>query len=956
MNPVKQLEKAGQSVWLDNIRRSLLVYGGLERLIDDDGIKGVTSNPAIFEKAIAGSNDYIETIRELAKRADKDAESVYEQIAVDDIQYAADILHPVYHETQGRDGYVSLEVSPRLAHNSEATIAAARHLWRTVERENLMIKVPATEAGLAAVEILLGEGINVNVTLLFSRKVYAQVVEAFLRGLERLQKSGGDLSKVASVASLFVSRIDNAVDQLLDEKIESATGVEDISRLQTLKGRAAVANARLAYQHYKVMFSGSRWQSLAAHGASSQRLLWASTGTKNPAYSDVLYIESLIGPDTVNTVPPATLDAFRDHGSAQAHLEDNLEQAQTDLAALEAEGISLDEVTDSLLKEGLDKFVEAYEKLLKAVEQALQGARLPKSASQTSQLPDALQQAVNLALDDWTDNNKASRLWARDASLWTGDDENRWLDWLDIAEDQFEHLGDLRRLGHFSEGHYFTDVLLLGMGGSSLAPEVFSNVFGEQPDHPRLHVLDSTDPAQIRHIESSINLQRTGVIVASKSGSTLEPNILMAYFFNRIHEEIGDKQAALHFVAITDPGSELEKFATMAGFRRVYHGRPGIGGRYSALSNFGLVPAAFSGVDVSKLLNSTLEMVEACAPCVPVRENPGVLLGVVLGQAALQGRDKLTLILSPAIAALGAWLEQLLAESTGKQGKGIIPVVDELPLVPQACGDDRLFVYLRLEGDADPQQDSIIEVLQNAGQAVVRIAVTDIYDLGQEMFRWQFATAVAGSEIGINAFNQPDVEASKIATRNLMAAYENSGALPEQTPLAAYSHLSLYADAKNTEALRAVVGEQATLADWLGAHLQRIQPGDYFALLAYLNRLDDRYESTLQDIRHQLRDHYQVATCLGFGPRFLHSTGQAYKGGPNSGVFLQLTCDDADIPVPGYGYSFGVVKTAQAEGDFQVLAERRDRRALRIHLHTDTEAALVQLSELIRSELAARSR
>ncbi len=372
MNPLLLLENAGQSVWLDNIHRSLLAGGGLERLIKEDGVKGVTSNPAIFEKAIAGSDDYVEIIRDLAKQADCDAESVYKQIAVGDIQDAADILRPVYLASEGRDGYVSLEVSPRLAHDTAGTINAAHYLWRTVDRENLMIKVPATEAGLPAVETLLSEGINVNVTLLFSRKVHAQVVEAFLRGLERLDKSGGDVAKVASVASLFVSRVESAVDRLLDEKIESAAGTEDAARLQALKGKAAVANARLAYQQYKALFSGQRWESLAARGARSQRLLWASTGTKNPAYSDVLYIESLIGPDTVNTVPPTTLDAFRDHGSAQAQLEDNLDQAQADLAALEDEGISLDEVTDALLKEGLDKFVIAYEKLLDAVTHALQ--------------------------------------------------------------------------------------------------------------------------------------------------------------------------------------------------------------------------------------------------------------------------------------------------------------------------------------------------------------------------------------------------------------------------------------------------------------------------------------------------------------------------------------------------------------------------------------------------------
>ncbi len=949
MNPVKQLEQAGQSVWLDYIRRSLLAYGGLERLIEQDDIRGVTSNPAIFEKAIAGSNDYIETIREQAKVASNNAESVYEHIAVDDIQSAADILHPVYHASQRRDGYVSLEVSPRLAHDKTGTIEAARELWHSVDRENLMIKVPATAAGLSAVETLLAEGINVNATLLFSREVYAQVAAAFLRGLESLDKAGGDVSKVASVASLFVSRMDSAVDQLLDEKIKSAETSAEIARLQALKGKAAVANARLAYQQYKVLFSGPRWESLAARGASSQRLLWASTGTKNPAYSDVLYIESLIGPDTVNTVPPATLDAFRDHGSPQVRLEENLEQAQSDLDALEAEGISIHEVTDALLTDGLDKFVGAYEKLLNAVTLALQSARMPRSTSQTSALPDTLQQEVDRALDDWTDNNKTSRLWARDASLWTGQDENRWLDWLDITEDQLEHLGDLHRFGRFTEGHYFTDILLLGMGGSSLAVDVFSSVFGTQPEHPRLHVLDSTDPAQIRRIEASLNLQRTGVIVASKSGATLEPNILMAYFFERIREQIGDQQAALHFAVITDPGSALEKFASDAGFRHVYHGKPGIGGRYSALSNFGLVPAAFAGIDVGKLLSSTMEMVEACAPCVPSRDNPGVLLGTVLGRAAMQGRDKLTLILSPPIAALGDWLEQLIAESTGKQHKGIIPVVGEQLSVPQSCGDDRLFVYLRLEGNTDPQQESTVEALQKAGQAVVCISVTDIYDIGQEMFRWQFATAVASAEIGINAFNQPDVEASKIATHDLMTAYESSGVLPQQTPLATQSNLTLYTDVKNTEALRVAAGEQATLADWLSAHLRCIVPGDYFALLAYLDRLDVEQQHILQAIRHQLRDRYQVATCLGLGPRYLHSTGQAYKGGPASGVFLQLTADDAqDITVPGYHYSFGVVKAAQAQGDFQVLAER-DRRVLRVHLGGDTKTSLNQLYELVQS-------
>lgn len=951
MNPLLALNDFGQSIWFDYIRRNLLVSGELERLIRDDGLKGMTSNPAIFQKAIAGSSDYADTLTALADRRDLDTQAAYEHLALEDIRRAADIMRPVFVATGRRDGYVSLEVSPRLANDTQGTVDEARRLWRALDRENVMIKVPATPEGLPAIETLLGEGININVTLLFSLQVYEQVVEAYLRGLEKRLAAGSAVGQVASVASFFISRIDTAVDNLVEARLGGAGDKEHAALLPSIEGKVAIASAKLTYQRYKQLFSGERWQALADQGAQTQRLLWASTGVKNPAYRDVRYIEELIGPDTVNTVPPATMDAFRNHGQARSSLEEDVDSARAVMDTAEQLGIPLDEITEDLLKAGVRLFVEAFDRVLGAVRDAREATQ-QAIGGQSYRLPSPLNTAVGAALDDWQQNNKVCRLWARDAWLWTGRDEARWMDWLEITCDQLEHLGDLRRISRTVEGHHFTHAVLLGMGGSSLAPEVIRSTFGDREDYPRLHVLDSTDPAQVADVEAAVDLSRTLFLVSSKSGSTLEPNILLDYFFDKVCEAVGKQQAGRHFAAVTDPGSQLEQVARDRGFRRVFYGVPGIGGRYSALSNFGIVPAAGMGVDVARLLDNAEVMVEACAGCVPARDNPGVVLGAVLGTAANQGRDKLTLIVSPGIASLGAWLEQLVAESTGKEGKGIIPVDAELTGAPAVYGDDRLFAYLRLDSAADAEQDAAVDRLEQAGHAVLRINVPDIYKLGQEFFRWEIATAVAGSIMGINPFNQPDVEASKVATRKLTEAYAAGGSLPEAAPLAGEAGLQLYTDAANAAALTTIAGEAGGCLDYIRAHLGRIGQGDYFALLAYLNR-NDAHTELLQAMRHAVRDHSRVATCLGFGPRFLHSTGQAYKGGPNSGVFLQITCDDArDLAVPGDKYSFGVVKAAQAQGDFEVLAERK-RRALRVHLGEDTIAGLARLRELIGQALTA---
>ena len=954
-NPLIQLHTFGQSIWLDYIRRDLMKSGELQRLITEDGLCGMTSNPAIFEKSIAGGQ-YQDFLDSLAGRSDLDAKGRYELLAIRDIQDAADVLAPVYKNTKKRDGYVSLEVSPYLAHDTNGTLDEARRLWKSVARENLMIKVPGTAEGIPAFRQLISEGINVNVTLLFAQPVYEEVAAAFIDGVEKFAASGGDVSKLASVASFFISRIDVLVDSLVNDKLAKETDASRKAKLQGILGKVAIANGKLTYEAYERIFSSPRWKALAAKGAQTQRVLWASTSTKNPAYRDVVYIEELIGPDTVNTVPPATLDAFRDHGKSRQSLTEKLDAARKTMADLASVGIVMKNVTDKLTADGVKLFADAFDTLLVVVEQNTKPTTAPKINAQTASLPADLDGAVKKNLSDWRATGKVRRLWQGDASLWTGEDETKWLGWLGVAEDQLAHVSELNAFADEVKSGGFSDVLLLGMGGSSLCPEVLALTYSQTPGFPRLHILDSTDPAQIRSVEQKVNLAKTLFIVSSKSGSTLEPNIYKQYFFERVQQAIGPDKAGSRFIAITDPGSKMQLVAERNSFRNIFYGLPTIGGRYSALSNFGMIPAAAMGLDTQKFLQRTKEMVDACKPSTPVEKNPGVMLGLILGSAARLRRDKITLITSPGTADVGAWLEQLIAESTGKLGKGIIPVDRETLGAPDVYGNDRIFAYLSLEGASDAAQDTKVGVLEKAGQPVIRINLADIYSLGQEFFRWEIATAVAGSILGINAFNQPDVEASKIVTKQLTSEYESTGALPAEKPIVEEAGVKFFTDEKNAaelaKAAAAAAGSSSgdALKDYLRAHLSRLGENDYFALLAYIE-MNAEHESLLQTLRMLVRDRKRVATCLGFGPRFLHSTGQAYKGGPNSGVFLQITCDDAqDLQVPGQKYTFGVVKAAQARGDFQVLADRK-RRVLRVHLGSDVKAGLTKLTELIKQTL-----
>lgn len=942
MNALNELDACGQSVWIDFLKRSFVEGGELRMRTQRDSLRGATSNPSIFEKAIGESNEYDAALKTVQSQGDHSISEIYEALAFEDIRNAADVLRPIYDRTQGRDGFISLECSPYVANDTEATMAEALHLWRAVARPNLMVKVPATEAGLPAIRALIAQGINVNITLLFSVDVYERVADAYMSGLEDLLRAGGDVSKIASVASFFVSRIDTAVDKLLE-------GAKNEGALR-LKGKAAIANAKLAYALFKSLVAGARWRRLSDAGARVQRLLWASTSAKNAAYKDTIYVEELIGRDTVNTLPPATLDAFRDHGVVTPDaIERDLPQAQADLAALADYGVSLDDVTQRLTEEGVRLFADSFDKLLAAVAQRRLGLiDGPQPSFAFCMNSCDAQKRHEEELERWRKDGNVRRLWAGDASLWSGADEGQWLGWLRIVDAELARVAELEDFAAQVKRLACSDALLLGMGGSSLAPEVMAETFGRQPGWPKLHVLDSTDPAQIEATERALDIDKTLVIVSSKSGGTLEPNILMDYFFDRVAASRGGDRAGERFIAVTDRGSSLERRAREAGFARVFFGDASIGGRYSALSRFGLVPAAAMGLDVRRLLANAKIMMRSCGPDAPPAQNPGVRLGVAMGVAARwRARDKVTIIASPAFGAIAPWLEQLFAESTGKQGKGLIPVADEPLAAVERYGQDRFFVYIELEGRADMRQQQLVDALGRAGHPVARIVVPDVWSLGQEFFRFEIATAVAGAVLGVNAFNQPDVEASKANTRALTEEYETSHRLPDQEPLFRENGLALYSDGE----YGAKLGRHNTLTGYLRRHLAQAdaQRGDYIALLAYLER-NEAHIRALNELRALIHERMLAASCLGFGPRFQHSTGQAYKGGPNSGVFLQITCHEAkDIAVPGHAYSFGVVEAAQARGDFDAMVER-GRRALRVHLE-DAQKGLADLYDAVEAAL-----
>ncbi len=928
MENIKKTAELGQSIWLDYIRRFFITSGELQALVDR-GLGGVTSNPTIFEKAITGSSDYDNDLVRFTVEGKSDEET-YDELTRTDIAMAADILSTVYRKTHGADGFVSLEVNPLFARDTESTIDEARRLFRALGRPNIMIKIPATPEGIPAIETLIGEGINVNVTLLFSISLYEEAARAYIQGLKKLAEGRADLRMVASVASFFVSRVDTAVDNELER-----LGRKDI------QGRAAIANAKAAYGLFREIFSGPEWETLAGRGARVQRPLWASTGTKNPAYPDTLYVDTLIGPDTVNTLPPSTLHAFEEHGNAALSLGKGIDEARSFLETLSNAGVDLDRITSDLLEDGIGKFVDSFQSLMAGItkkRELLSGDRKVYAASLGEHEPDVHKTLVSLK-----ENRIMTRIWEHDHTVWKPEPEeitNR-LGWLNSPENMtgvvpqiIKFADDVRKAG-------FKQAVLLGMGGSSLAPDLFARVFGTADGHLRLHVLDSTDPDAVSELTDAVDPEETLFIVATKSGTTTETLSFFKHFFNITSEVAGRSKAGSHFIAITDPASPLVDLADKHSFREVFVNDPDIGGRYSALSYFGLVPAALTGVDIAQLLDRASTVACNCEPenCPVNGDNSGSLLGAAMGTLALSGRDKLTLITSPPIEAFGAWAEQLLAESTGKEGKGILPVDGETLAKPETYGPDRLFVYLRLAGDRT--YDDAVQSLKDTGHPVIQINLDDPYDLGGEFFRWEIATAVAGHVLGINPFDQPNVESAKDQTRQMLSVYGKDGALPDRKPTLKEEGITVFSDLKVN-----------SLSEALNRFLDQAGPGDYLSVQAYIKPSEDAW-SLLQHMRLRIRDRLGIATTLGYGPRFLHSTGQLHKGDSGRGLFIQIISrNSADLPVPdeaGSGKSsitFGVLKAAQAMGDRQALLDV-GRKVISFELGDDIIGGINRLNRLL---------
>ncbi len=919
MNPIPKLTSLGQSLWYDNIQRKILENGEFKAMIERGDIRGVTSNPTIFNNAIAKTNDYDSALTPLAW-AGWDAEKIFWQLAIEDIKAACDAFAPLYEESNGGDGYVSIEVSPNIAHDTNATAAQAQQLWARVARKNLMVKIPATKAGIPAIRQAIAAGVNINVTLIFSLARYAEVMDAYLSGLEdRLAGSpspygrgarGEGIDHIASVASFFVSRVDSKIDPQLPEA-------------SPLKGKAAIANAKLAYDEYHKTFAGARWEKLKYKGARVQRPLWASTGTKNPAYPDTLYIDNLIGPETVNTVPPATLDAFKDHGVASMTLVRGLDESKQVIEQVESLGISMDAVTQQLEDEGVKAFEDAFAQLLKTIDE-----RRKNAASSLGPLADSVSQRLSQLEAD----SAPARLWKHDPSLWVPAKDKAGqhevtirLGWLDSTDKARKKLKEYQDFANEVRKAGMDCALVIGMGGSSLTAEVFSLLFDNRPqttDHEsstvnrpsslKVGILDSTDPAEVADAAKNYPPEKTLYIVASKSGGTAEVMANFNYFWKL------SKKDGSHFAATTDPNTSLEALARKNKFRKIFLADEFVGGRYSALTDFGLVPAALLGVDLNHLLDRADWMRSQCGEHVPAARNPGMALGAVLGESALGGRDKLTVVADAPLSPFANWIEQIIAESSGKNGKGILPV----PLEPigdvKEYGADRIFVYLRQTGE----HDDAVTKLRNAGHPVIQFPLSTFYDVGAEIFRWEIATVTACSILGVNAFDQPNVESSKKITKAKIAEYQKKGKLKEGKPAWKKDGVSVYSPTAVTGASLDVV---------LSKFLKKAKSGGYVAINAYLPRNDDM-NVVLQKMRVAIRAKTGNAVTAGFGPRFQHSTGQFHKGGPKNALFLVITADaEKDIAIPTEGLTFGTLIRAQATGDYEALIEAK-RKVLRVHL------------------------
>ena len=903
MTRLTEIKHIGQSLWYDNIERSMLLDGSIKTLIEEGKISGITSNPSIFQKAIASSNDYDNTLKPMAW-AGLNSQEIFWQLAIEDITHAAGLFSTLYQQTNQMDGFVSLEVDPQYAYDTGKTVGEALRIWKLVNRPNLMIKIPATREGVPAIRECLAAGININVTLIFSMKRYEEVIEAFLAGLEDRVARGEAIDHISSVASFFVSRIDTKIDARLKEKLDA--GEIPLSTYNNLAGKAAIANARLAYQFFKEKFNSPRFEKLKTHGAQVQRPLWASTSTKNPAYRDVMYVEELIAPQTINTLPPVTLEAFLYHGRVEVAIENDLPASKQLIEDLAEQGISLDQVTSDLEEEGVETFSRAIIALLDTVEQR---RKLALDEIGT------LDKIVKSKVSDLKTENFSLRLADKDTSLWTtGEDHagqkeiRQRMGWIEAPYQPPEELKEYSEFTGMLLKDGFTHALLLGMGGSSLAPEVINNIQPRTAPGLKLLILDSTDPQQIEETTNQTPAMKTVYIVASKSGTTGEINSLFEYFWKRT-VDAGAKEPGKHFIAVTDPGTPLAELANARGFNRLFTANPNVGGRNSALTAFGLVPAAIVGADLNAMLQNARQIAGLCSPAQPVEANPGVVLGAIIGAAAKLGKNKVTLIAENEWNSFGDWLEQLIAESSGKEGKGILPVTNEPMRPPDDYTSDRFFVYLNRKNS----KTEFMNELRRNGHPAITLSIKDNNELAGQFYLWEIAIATACSVIGVNSFDQPDVQDAKTRTLAGIASFKQTGRLDEPKPVANINGLKVMTGLPEGDV------EFCSLDEVLAKHLENNRKIDYIAINAFLPK-NEANESALNKLRGRIAESLNKAVTLGFGPRYLHSTGQFHKGGPNSGLFLLVTARRSkDIEIPEAGITFGIMQRAQAIGDYHAL-------------------------------------
>ncbi|HEY7792168.1 MAG TPA: bifunctional transaldolase/phosoglucose isomerase [Vicinamibacterales bacterium] len=936
--PLQRLGEIGQSVWRVGFRRRLLTSGLLARGMTEDNIRGVILDAGSLGRVMAGSGDYDELLRDLSRRRPPEGAAA-RAIFVDDARAVAQVLLPTYEQLEGRDGFVTVDVDPSAALETVALLADARALWQAIDRPNAMIAVPATPAGIPAIRDLLAAGINVYASRIGTLARYHDVLEAWTTALEARAAAGRPLQGVASVAGFSLQLIDAQIDPFLDRLI--AGGGSTADRAVYVRGQAGIATARLAYQAHKEASVSPRLLELLARGAQPQRLLWREMRARHADEVDVRYVDALVAPETVAALDDSVVQAYREHGHPAVRIEEDLGGARRTLDQLKEFGLDVDRIA----AEAEADRIRAEQARIRRLDAAAAARTEISEAYMDSQQMDlggaaaaAADRVKALAADDF-----GVRLWRKDASLWTADRKGQAvianaLGWLRVVDAMHDALGELEAFRRDVHAAGIRHVVHMGMGGSSLAPLVFQRTLREGADGLPLTVLDTTDPATVLAIERALPLEHTLFIVASKSGTTAEPNAFGEYFFDKVHRRVGDRAGA-QFVAITDPGTPLVALAAQRQFRRTFLNFADIGGRYSALSYFGLVPAVLMGADVAGLIDRARVMEAACAAAVPAPENPGVRLGAALGELASRGRDKVTFLMPSSIDTLGMWLEQLIAESTGKEGRGLLPVAGETPGEPSVYGHDRVFVQIKLAGERDGALDAATARLRDAGQPLITITMQDRLELAQEFYRWEIATATAGAVIGINPFDQPNVQESKDNTNRLLAAVREKGALPDEAPVLSDGALRFYGKVNGSSS-------QAILKELLAG----ASDGHYVAMQAYLTESPET-DRALQAIRLRIRDARRVATTVGYGPRFLHSTGQFHKGGPNTGMFLQLTADDReDAALPGEPYGFSVFKAAQALGDFQAL-QQHGRRALRVHLGGDVSKGLARLEEMIKVAL-----